>query len=196
MFELEQPPTFLLVSSSSALLAETPAEQTGEISRLQAFYQGCLPDPGVSEQFDLYLVDGTGGGYELLNVLLGSPVPLEHAEEVPQGGVPLDPGADLGRDSLPVGRVNAGPGQTQAPSDLRVAVFGRQVERVLTLRVGDVHIAAEGAERLSQPELSVPGADVNGGLPLAVQEVEVRSGMKEEQSDMAVVPPEGEMEWS
>ena len=110
MFELEQPPTFLLVSSSSALLAETPAEQTGEISRLQAFYQGCLPDPGVSEQFDLYLVDGTGGGYELLNVLLGPPVPLEHAEEVPQGGVPLDPGADLGRDSLPVGRVNACPG--------------------------------------------------------------------------------------
>ena len=110
MFELEQPPTFLLVSSSSALLAETPAEQTGEISRLQAFYQGCLPDPGVSEQFDLYLVDGTGGGYELLNVLLGSPVPLEHAEEVPQGGVALDPGTNLWRDSLPVGRVNACPG--------------------------------------------------------------------------------------
>ena len=110
MFELEQPPTFVLVSSSSALLAETPAEQTGEISRLQAFYQGCLPDPGVTEQLDLDLVDGTGGGYELLNVLLCPSVPLEHAEEVPQGGVALDPGADLWRYSLPVGRVNAGPG--------------------------------------------------------------------------------------
>ena len=181
---------------SSALLTETPAEQAGEIARLQAFYQGCLPDPGVSEQFDLDLVDGTGGGYELLNVLLGPPVPLEHAEEVPQGGVALDPGADLWRDSLPVGRVNAGPGQTETPGHLRVAVFGRQVERVLTLRVGDVHVAAEGAERLSQAELAVPGADVNGGLPLAVQQVEVRPGVKEEQGDVAVVPPEGEVEWS
>ena len=95
---------------SSALLTETPTEQTGEISRLQAFYQGCLPDPGVTEQLDLDLVDGTGGGYELLDVLLGASVPLEHAEQVPQGCVSLDPGADLGRDSLPVCRVNAGPG--------------------------------------------------------------------------------------
>ena len=181
---------------STALLTQTPAEQAGEIARLQAFYQGCLPHPGVSEQLDLDLVDGTGGGYELLNVLLGPPVPLEHAEEVPQGGVPLDPGAVLGRDSLPVCRVNAGPGQTETPSNLRVAVFGRQVERVLTLRVGDVHVAPEGAERLSQSELSVPGADVYGRLPLAVQQVEVCPGMEEEQGDVAVVPPEGEVEWS
>ena len=75
-------------------------------------------------------------------------------------------------------------------------MFGRQVERVLTLRVGDVHVAAEGAERLSQAELAVPGTDVYGGLPLAVQQVEVRPGMKEKQGDMAVVSPQGEMERS
>ena len=194
MLELNQLSTFVLVSS--ALLTETSAEQAGEIARLQAFDQGCLPDPGVTEQFDLDLVDGTGGGYELLDVLLGSSVPLEHAEQVPQGCVALHPGADLGRDSLPVCRVNAGPGQTETPSNLRVAVFGRQVERVLTLRVGDVHVAAEGAERLSQTELAVPGTDVDGGLPLAVQQVEVRPGVKEQQGDMAVVSPQGKMEWS
>ena len=191
---LNRSATFVLVSST--LLTETPAEQAGEIASLQAFYQGCLPDPGVTEQFDLDLVDGTGGGYELLDVLLGSSVPLEHAEQVPQGCVSLHPGAHLGRDALPVGRVNAGSGQTETPSNLRVAVLGRQVERVLTLRVGDVHVAPEGAERLSQAELAVPGTDVDGGLPLAVQQVEVRPGVKEQQGDVAVVSPQGEMERS
>ena len=75
-------------------------------------------------------------------------------------------------------------------------MLGRQVERVLTLRVGDVHVAPEGAERLSQAELAVPGTDVDGGLPLAVQQVEVRPGVKEQQGDVAVVSPQGEMERS
>ena len=75
-------------------------------------------------------------------------------------------------------------------------MFGRQVKGVLALRVGDVHVAPEGAERLSQAELAVPGTDVDGGLPLAVQQVEVRPGMKEEQGDMAVVSSQGEMERS
>ena len=135
---------------SSALLTETSAEQAGEIASLQAFYQGGLPHPRVSEQFDLDLVDGTGGGYELLDVLLGPPVPLEHAEQVPQGRVSLDPGTDLGRDPLPVGRVNTGPGQTETASDLRVAVFGRQVEGVLALRLADVRSTLTG---LNPPRL-------------------------------------------
>ena len=108
----------------------------------------------------------------------------------------LDPGAGLGGHTLAVRGVYARPGQAEAARHLGVAVLGRQVERVLALSVGDVHVAPEGTKCLSQTQLAVPGADVDGGLPLAVQEVEVRSGMKEEQSDMAVVPPEGEMEWS
>ena len=108
----------------------------------------------------------------------------------------LDPGARLGGHTLAVRGVNARPGQTEAARHLRVAVLGRQVERVLALRVGDVHVAAEGAERLSQTELAVPGADVNGSLALAVQQVEVSPGVKEEQGYVAMVPPEGEVEWS
>lgn len=90
----------------------------------------------------------------------------------------LDPGAGLGRHSLLVLGVNAGPGQAEAARHLGVAVLGRQVQGLHPLAVGQVHVAPEGTQGLSQPQLPRPGAHVHRGLALPVHDVKVGPGVE------------------
>ena len=127
----------------------------------------------------------------------------------------LDPGAGLGGHTLAVRGVNARPGQAEAARHLRVAVLGRQVERLQgrgyidtihtgcptifcdtlyfvylhALAVCHVHVAAECAQGLREPQLAVARAHVHGGLALAVSCVEVRARVEQQQRRVGVVAP-------
>ena len=57
------------------------------------------------------------------------------------------------------------------------------------LAVCHVHVAAERAQRLREPELAVPRAHVHGGLALAVSCVEVRARVEQQQRRVGVVAP-------
>ena len=57
------------------------------------------------------------------------------------------------------------------------------------LAVCHVHVAAERAQRLREPELAVARAHVHGGLALAVSCVEVRARVEQQQRRVGVVAP-------
>ena len=162
-----------------------------KVANFEAVYEGALAHAGASKELEFDLVDGDQCGDELLDVLLRAALPPQGVEEVPQGRVPLHPGAHLRGDALLVLVVDAGPGETEAPGHLGVAVLGRQVQRLHPLAVGQVHVTTEGTEGLCQAEQALPGTDVDGCLPLPVGQVKVRPGVQQQEGNVAVAAPEG-----
>ena len=188
------PLTFRLPRRRARNAPLAPPEEAGKVARLQGLDHGRLAHARVAEKLDLDLAYRREGGNQLVDVVLGAAVPLEPVEEVPEGGVSLHPGAHLGHHALPVLGVYPRPGEAEAPGHLRVAKLGRQVERLHALLVGQVDVAAEGAEGLGEAEHALPGADVYGRLPLRVLYVKVGPGVEEEHGHVGVAAPEGQVE--
>ena len=148
----------------------------------------------MAEELQFDLTDGDDGRDELLYVLLGAALSPQPVEQVPQRSVALHTGAHLRSHALLVLGVDTGPRQAEAPSNLRVAVLGRQVQGLHALPVGQVHVAPKRAESLREAKHAFPGTDVDGRLPLAVRQIEVSPTVQQEQGHVAVVPPEGQVE--
>ena len=101
------------------------AQETGVDIEMDAGGDDEGGEEEAAEELDLDLGDGVGGGDQLLDVLLRTPVPPQHLQQVPEVGMSLDPGTRLRSHALVVLGVNTGPGQTETAGHLCVSIFCR-----------------------------------------------------------------------